>query len=182
MKTPYCGISVSESGRKCRYCNAGLKNGQDTDASMLQDFLAFPDEISDIVGEYGNLLDEMIREKSGKLLRPLSELPNPKEDIEKAHKTALEIAKDETLKNQLERALIYLEDFIPDDEVPEDPDENLKSWLSGTNWKNPKLEEILAITLIKHFIKEYGDNAKQKVQEFLSDLRKSLKSCSQKDL
>jgi len=37
------------------------------------------------------------------------------------------------------------------------------------------MEEILAITLIKHFIKEYGDNAKQKVQEFLGDLRKSLK-------
>jgi len=170
-KCPYCGISVGDSDAKCWYCNADLKNRQNTNESTLQDVLAIPEEAMDIIGEYGNLLDEMGREKSRKLLRPMSSLPYPRKKIEKALKTALEIAKDETLRNQLEIVLVCLEDFIPDDEVLEDPDENFKSWVSRKDWKNPKVRDLLAMTLTKHFIKEYGDNAEQKVEEFFRDLQ-----------
>jgi len=174
MKTcPYCEASIGESDRKCWYCDADLKGGQDTDDSMLQAFLALPKEVSDIVGGYGTLLNEMGREKKCKLLRPLSKLPYPKKKIERALKTALEIAKDETLKNQLELVLVCLEDFIPDDEVPEDPDENFKSWVSRKNWKDPKASKLLARVLNQPFIiKEYGANAEKKAQEFLRDLQK----------
>ncbi len=173
---PHCGISVSESDDKCWYCSADLKNRQKTSDSTLQDFLAFPEEVADIIGEYGNLLDEMGREKSGKLLRPISSLPYPKEKIEKALKTGLGVAKDETLRNLLETALVNLEDFIPDDEVPEDPDENLRAWLGRKNWEDPKTRDLLEMALTRLFIKKYGDKAEQKVQEFLEDCKKHSKS------
>lgn len=174
MKTcPHCQVAIGELDRKCWYCDADLAGGQDTDASKLQDFLALPKEISDIVGQYGTLLNEMGREKKGKLLRPLSKLPYPKKKIGRALKTALEIAKDKALKNQLELVLVCLEDFIPDDEVPEDPDENFKSWVSRKNWKDPKASKLLARVLDQPFIiKEYGGNAGKKAQEILRDLQK----------
>jgi hypothetical protein len=174
MKTcPYCQVAIGESDRKCWYCDADLKGSQDTDASVLQDFLALPKEVSDIVGEYGTLLNEIGREKKVKLLRPLSKLPYPKKKIERALKTALEIAKGETLKNQLELILVCLEDFIPDNKVPEDPDENFKSWVRRKNWKDPKASKLLARVLNQPFIiKEYGDNAEKKAQEILRDLQK----------
>jgi len=174
MKTcPYCQVSIGESDRKCWYCDAYLKGGKDTDASKLQDFLALPKEVRDIVGGYGTLLNEMGREKKCKLLRPLSKLPYPKKKIERALKTALGIAKDETLKNQLELVLVCLEDFIPDDKVPEDPDENFKSWVGRKNWKDPKARKLLARVLNQPFIiKEYGGNAGKKAQEILRDLQK----------
>jgi hypothetical protein len=178
MKTcPYCQASIGESDRKCWYCDTNLKGGQDTDDSMLQAFLALPKEISDIVGGYGTLLNEMGREKKVKLLRPLSKLPHPKKKIERALKTALGIVKDENLKNQLELVSVCLEDFIPDVEVPEDPDENFKSWVSRKNWKDPKASKLLARVLNQPFIiKEYGGNAEKKVQKILRDLEKKSNS------
>ncbi len=115
------------------------------------------------------MLDEMGRDQDPRLLRPLSRLPYPREEIQGALKTALGIAKDETLRNQLETALIFLEDFIPDHEVPQDPDENLNSWLGRKDWKNPKTRDLLAVILTKIFIEEYGDRAQQKVEEFLEE-------------
>jgi hypothetical protein len=115
----------------------------------------------------------MGREKKYKLLRPLSKLPYPKKKIERALKTALGIAKDQTLKDQLELVLVCLEDFIPDVSVPEDPDENFKSWVSRKNWKDPKTSKLLARILNQPFIiKEYGDDAEKKAQEILRDLQK----------
>ena len=116
------------------------------------------DEISDIVGKYGDLLDEMGREKNGKPLRPLSRLPYPKEEIEKALKAALGIAKDEYLKNQLERALVFLEDFIPDDDVPKDPDKHFALWISRKDWKNAKVREWFADTMTEIFVRKYSNN------------------------
>jgi len=170
---PYCGISIGNGDYRCWYCGADLSNRQNTNEKRLKDFLAFPEEARDIIGEYGNLLDEMGEEEDAKLLCPISKLPYPKTKIENALKIALGIAKDKTLKKQLEMVMVRLEDFIPDDEVPEDPDDNFKSWLSRKDWTDPKMRDFLAMILTQHFIKEYGDNAEQKVQEFIRDFQKT---------
>lgn len=173
---PYCGVSVGGSDSRCWHCDADLQDREKTDEGMLQDFLAFPEEVSDIIGEYGLLLDKMGREHNPRLLRPLSGLPYPKEEIEAALTTALGIAKNETLRNRLETALLFLDDFIPDDEVPQDADENLESWLSRKDWQNPQARDLLAMTLAKIFIEEYGDKAVQKLEEFMEDWKRHSKT------
>jgi len=71
------------------------------------------------------------------------------------------------MKKLLKIVLARLEGFIPDEEVPKDPGENFKSWLSKKDWKNPDTRELLIMILTQNFIKEYGDNAGEKIQEFL---------------
>jgi len=174
MKTcPHCGVPVSESDPRCWYCDGDLKNDQHIDTPVLQDFLRFPEEVRDIIGEYGRLLEKLAEEGTGKLLHPISELPYSKEKIEKALRAALTIAKEKSLRNHLETVLLRLGDFIADDEVPDDPEENLRLWLRSRVWKNSKVAELFARTLTQHFVKEYGDKEEQKVEEFLNDLRKS---------
>jgi len=172
MKTcPFCGLSIGDNEDKCWYCDADLKDMQKTHERMLQAFQELPDDVNDIIGAYGKLLDEVEQEKGATLLQPLSRLPYPKTKIEKALKSALEIAKYKTMKKLLKMVLARLEDFIPDAEVPKDPDENFKSWLSKKDWKNPDMRDLLVMILAQNFIKEYGDNAGQKIQEFLRDLQ-----------
>jgi len=140
---------------------------------ILRDAVAIPHEEMDIIGDYGKILENLPAKESSKLLHPLSLLPDPKDKIEKALKRALGIAQDKEIRSHLETALIALGDFIPDDEVPEDPEENMKVWLSRKDWKNPKARELLTITLTKMFVKKYGENAEQKLEEFLRDLKKT---------
>lgn len=174
MKTcPHCGIPVSKSEPSCWYCGGDLKNDQHIATPVLQDFLRFPEEVRDIIGEYGKLLENLAEEETGKLLRPISELPHSKEKIEKALRAALTTAKDKGLRNHLETVLLRLGDFIPDDEVPDDPEENLRLWVMRKDWIKPKVAELFARTLSQHFVKKYGEKAEQKVEEFLDDLKKS---------
>ena len=173
MKTcPFCGLFIGDSGYKCWYCDADLKDIENTSERMFQAFKELPDDVNDIIGAYGKLLDEMGQEKDAKPLQPVSRLPYPKAKIEKALKNALKIAKYKPMKKLLEMVLSRLEDFIPDKEVPEDPNENFKSWLSKKDWKDSDMRDFLVMILTQNFAKEYGDNAEQKIQEFLKDLQK----------
>ncbi|MEK6690508.1 MAG: hypothetical protein AABY78_04285 [Nitrospirota bacterium] len=144
---------------------------------MLRDAVAVSQDTMEIIGDYGKLLENLPtnEKESSRLLHPLSLLPHLKDKIDNAIKIALGIARDEETKNHLETALMALEDFIPDDEVPEKPEENMKAWLSRKDWGNPKAKELFGITLTKMFVKKYGENAEQKLEEFLQDLKKNNK-------
>ena len=169
---PFCGLSIGENEYKCWYCDADLKDIEKTSEKMFQAFKELPDDVNNIIGAYGRLLDEMGQQKDSKLLQPISSLPYSKDKIEKALKDALEISKYKTMRKLLEMVLARLEDFLPDEEVPEDPDKNFRSWLSKKDWEDPDMKDFLVMILTQNFIEEYGDNAEQKAKEFLKDLQK----------
>ncbi len=150
--------------------DADLRNGEAIDVSALQDVIAVPEKEMEIIGDYGKTLEELGEVESNKLLKPLSKLPHPKQKIEVTLRKAIGIVKDEKFKLHLERALVFLEDFIPDNEIPEDPDEHLRLWLSRKDWKNPAIRENFADIMTRIFIEKYGDEAPQKTKEFHNDL------------
>ena len=96
--------------------------------STAETFLATPIEATSIIGDYGDLLVKLGEERKGRPLHPLSMLPHPKEKIRHALEQALQVAKDEKMKKDLKGGLRVLEDFIPDDEIPEDPKEAAELW------------------------------------------------------
>jgi len=138
--------------------------------SMLEDSMAIPQEVMEIISDYGETLDMLAEERSGRLLHPLSKLPHPKEKIENALKTALGIVKSQEMRNHLETVLLALEDFVPDNEVPEDPEENMKAWIRRKDWKDPKQRNQLARILTRFFVEKYGENAEQELQAFLREM------------
>jgi len=91
---------------------------------MLQELASLPQTDVYIVGEYGKVLTE-----TPGPLRPLSKLPYPKETIKQAIEKLLARSQDPEYRNHLETALFSLDDFIPDDEVPLDKEENTRKWL-----------------------------------------------------
>ena len=170
---PHCGATVNSEDKICWYCDSHLGTDDTTNHSISSDLSAIPQRTMDIISDYGMLLDELGEEKSSKLLRPTSILPHPKEKIENALKAALDIVKNQSFRHQLETVLICLEDFIPDIEVPEDTDDNFNLWLSRKDWNNPKAKDFLELTIAKHFTNKYGDNAPEKLEEFMKELRKA---------
>ena len=170
---PHCGATVNSEDKICWYCDSHLGNDDTTNHSISSDLLAIPQRTMDIISDYGMLLDKLAEDKISKPLRPTSILPHPKEKIENALKAALDIVKNQSFRHQLETVLICLEDFIPDIEVPEDTDDNFNLWLSRKDWNNPKTKELLEQTIAKHFTNKYGDNAPEKLEEFMKELRKA---------
>ncbi len=92
--------------------------------TKLQDVIVIPRDAMQIIGEYGMVLTEDSRP-----LKPISALPYPKETIKQAIETALERAQDFELRQDLHTALDVLQDFIPDETVPKDLEENKNAWL-----------------------------------------------------
>jgi hypothetical protein len=92
---------------------------------QLRDLLEIPSDAMEVVGAYSKILAEDLR-----LLKPLSVLPYPKTRIEEALQVALRSARDPGIRRNLEVALDALKDFIPDTNVPADPDENAKAWFA----------------------------------------------------
>ncbi len=90
----------------------------------LQDALEIPHEAMQVVGAYATVLADDRR-----FLKPLSTLPYPKASIEQALQTAMRHARDPETRRDLQSALSALQDFIADDKVPADPEENAKAWL-----------------------------------------------------
>lgn len=91
--------------------------------SKLRDMVQIPDDAMQIIGEYGKTLAEDQR-----LLHPISLLPYPKDTIKKAIETALKCAEDREMRQHLHVVLFALDDFVPDEKVPQDPEENTKAW------------------------------------------------------
>lgn len=90
----------------------------------LQDALEIPHDAMEVVGAYAAVLADDTR-----LLKPLSALPRSRARIEEALQTAMRHAHDPETLRDLQQALDALQDFIADDKVPADPEENAKAWL-----------------------------------------------------
>ena len=89
----------------------------------VRDLLEIPSDAMEVVGAYSKVLAEDAR-----LLKPLSALPYPKTRIEEALQIAMRNARDPAILRNLETALDALQDFIPDENVPADREENAKAW------------------------------------------------------
>ena len=95
---------------------------------MLRDLYSLPKEDLDIVGNYGQIVQEVIELQPGPLY-PVSKLLDPKETIRQSIENLLKLVQDPTYRQDLEMGLFLLENFIPDEEVPDDPDENRQKWM-----------------------------------------------------
>ncbi len=71
-----------------------------------------------IVRDYSVVI-ESLENQLGMLL-PMSLLPYPKEDIRAALVRSIELTTDDVKKEALKVGLLFLDDFIPDEEVPAD--------------------------------------------------------------
>lgn len=83
-------------------------------SQWMKDTLAIPGETMDIIGDFGKVIEDFPK---GKIYRPISILPHPKENIENALNTALGIAKDEQMIKHLKGGKVALRTFIPENEV-----------------------------------------------------------------
>lgn len=98
----------------------------------MRDLLEIPNDAMEVVGAYSKVLAEDTR-----LLKPLSSLPYPRAKIEEALQLALHNARDAEIRRDLERAREALKDFIPNANVPADPDENAKAWYMHRAGRGP---------------------------------------------
>ena len=98
----------------------------------LRDLLEIPPDAMEVVGAYSKVLTENTR-----LLKPLSALPYPRTRIEEALEIALRNARDPAIRRNLETARDALKDFIPDELVPADPEENAKAWFMRRAGRRP---------------------------------------------
>ena len=98
----------------------------------VRDMLEIPSDAMEVVGDYSKVLAEDAR-----FLKPLSALPYPKTRIEEALQIAMRNARDPEILRNLETALDALKDFIPDRDVPADPEENTKAWFAHRAGQRP---------------------------------------------
>ena len=77
------------------------------------------------------------------LLHPASKLPYPKKKIKEALKKALGKIKDQQIKTALLIALITLEEFIPDNEIPKDREEEIRKYKKITLKAEKEIEKLL---------------------------------------
>jgi len=103
---------------------------------MLRELYSLPKEDLDIVGNYGHIVQEVIELQPGPLY-PISELLDTKETIRQSIENLLMLVQDPNYKNDLEIGLFFLDNFIPDEEVPADPEENRRKWVILRFGHNP---------------------------------------------
>ena len=77
------------------------------------------------------------------LLHPASKLPYPKEKIKEALKKALSKIKDKQIMTALLTVLITLEEFIPDNEIPKDREEEVREYKKITRKAKKEIENLL---------------------------------------
>ncbi len=75
-------------------------------------------QFQEIVRDYGVVIESL--ENQLGMLVPMSLLPYPKEDIRAALIRSIELTTDDVMKEALKVGLLFLDDFIPDEEVPAD--------------------------------------------------------------
>jgi hypothetical protein len=76
------------------------------------------DQFQKIVRDYGVVIESL--ENQLGMLVPMSLLPYPKEDIRAALIRSIELTTDDVMKEALKVGLLFLDDYIPDEEVPAD--------------------------------------------------------------
>jgi len=104
--------------------------------TMLRELYSLPKEDLDIVGNYGQIVQKVIELQPGPLY-PVSELLDPKETIRQSIENLLKLVQDPNYRNDLEMGLFLLNNFIPDEEVPNDPEENRRKWIMLRFGHNP---------------------------------------------
>jgi hypothetical protein len=97
----------------------------DSRGFSLQEVAATPPHAMEIVGAYGRLLGDAPSFQ----VRPESSLPYPKHVIAEALRAALSAISDTASQRALQIGLSELDGFVPDREVPGDPDERATEWL-----------------------------------------------------
>lgn len=90
----------------------------------VRDLFEIPSDAMEVIGAYSKVLAEDARP-----LKPLSTLPYPKTKIEEALQIALQNARDPEILQTLESVRDALRYFIPDENIPTDPEEYLKTWV-----------------------------------------------------
>ena len=85
-------------------------------------------ELEKIIHAYGKVLEDLSENEDALLLISEEKLPYPKEVIHTALEAAIEITKDEQMKDHLKGGLLFLNDFTSEKEVPSNFAENLKVW------------------------------------------------------
>ncbi len=76
------------------------------------------EQFQKIVRDYGVVIKSL--ENQLGVLVPMSLLPYPKEDIRAALIRSIELTTDDVMKEALKVGLLFLDDYIPDEEVPAD--------------------------------------------------------------
>ncbi len=76
------------------------------------------DQFQKIVRDYGVVIESLENQRG--MLVPMSLLPYPKEDIRAALIRSIELTTDDVMKEALKVGLLFLDDYIPDEEVPAD--------------------------------------------------------------
>jgi hypothetical protein len=82
-----------------------------------------PQDAGEVIAAFGAVLEAVSSGPEHHAVYPESSLPYPKPFIQSAFEAALEHVTDPQLQDQLKCGLIYLEDFVPDDEVATNPRE-----------------------------------------------------------
>jgi hypothetical protein len=139
--------------------------------SIERDLLAIPSGAMDIIGDFDGLLDKIGQERSAKQSYPISQLPYSKEKIFWALRVTLDVVRDEGFRDHLETLLVHLEDFVADDQIPEDEDEVLELWARGKDWTNPKNWEDFEEGFYRSLVKLHGKDADQKYEEIIEEIK-----------
>lgn len=90
----------------------------------LEQLATMPQGVMQIVEAFGRLMEDAPCQ-----VRPESMLPYPKPMIEKALQTALSTLSDAESQHALRAALSELDAFIPDQQVPQDPNERSREYI-----------------------------------------------------
>jgi hypothetical protein len=93
---------------------------------MIEDLFSLPERERDIAGKYG----EILAATPGPL-RPLSKLPYPKETIREAIERLLAITQIPDYREALRVGLSVLDDFVPDEEISPNKEENTRKWMKA---------------------------------------------------
>lgn len=101
-----------------------LAKGAECLGVSLKELAAAPARAMEIVGAYGRLLEDAPAQ-----VRPESTLPYPKQVIREALKTALSTLSDAESRRALQTGLSELDAFVPDHEVPQDPNERALEYI-----------------------------------------------------
>ncbi len=101
-----------------------LEQEADRSGFSLREVAALPTSAMEIVGEFSELMSNTPCQ-----VRPESMLPRSRAEIEQALQVALAGMSDPNSQNALRMALSELDTFVPDAEVPEDPDERAYEYL-----------------------------------------------------
>lgn len=122
-----------------------------------------------IIEDYGYTLESLPKSGKNKFLHPLSMLPYSKDIIKEALHAALNIIKEEEARYHFEGALFCLDDFIPENEIPNNEQEEFQIWVARKDLTNPITKKIFIKMVTDILIEKYGDKAEQKLKEVLKN-------------